>query len=341
MFTLSKNKKTMSIPVENSYIEKNKSLFKLPLNSHDMMFAEALIDNSGLSVTNTYIANFYRLYFYNKILSIINIENLPDSINERYFKNTLLSGYTNIFYAPEYGVIANKGSLLGQDIYYNPTECHFNNPNFNQTYIRKIANKQTDRKYFKNYTALIKLSPNFEGVLPICYYYADLMAVAVQGIDSNVINSKLAYVFACENQTQAESFKKMFDEIANGYPAVFADKKLFNPDTGELNVSLFNNNVSNTFISDKLLELKVKIENEFNSYIGLNAVNTDKKERLITSEIELSNNNNRLLIELWVNEINNCLKIANYLFNLDIKASININDDINVNKGVDYVENEA
>lgn len=290
-------------------------LFKLPLNSDEMMFYESLLDNSGLSVTNTWIASFYRIYFYNKLLSIIQVDGLPDSIDERFFKNRILTkGYLGIFETEKYGVIASDVSLSDLDIYYNPTTMTAVNPKFVEIYKRKI---DVD-------SALVKLSPNFETVLPIVYYYADLMAVAVQGIDSNVLNSKLAYVFACENQTDADSFKKMFDEIANGYPAVFVDKKLFD-DEGNLKVQMFNNNINNTFIADKLMKLKTDIENEFNAFIGLNTVNTEKKERLITPEVELSNNNNKLLIELWRDTINDGLDKANELYNLNMRVTLNIN----------------
>lgn len=290
-------------------------LFKLPLNSNEMMFYKSLLDNSGLSVTNTWMANFYRIYFYNKIYSILQVNDLPDSIDERFFKNRILTrGFLGIFETNKYGLIASDVALTDLDIYYNPTKMDAVNPKFTEIYRRTI---DLDG-------CLIKLSPNFETVLPIVYYYADLMAVAVQGIDSNVLNSKLAYVFACGNQTEADSFKKMFDEIANGYPAVFVDKKLFDDD-GNLKVQMFNNNINNTFIADKLMKLKTDIENEFNAFIGLNTVNTEKKERLITSEVELSNNNNKLLIELWQNTLNDGLKKVNDMFSTNINVTLNIN----------------
>lgn len=280
-----------------------------------MMFYKSLLDNSGLSVTNTWMANFYRIYFYNKIYSILQVNDLPDSIDERFFKNRILTrGFLGIFETNKYGLIASDVALTDLDIYYNPTKMDAVNPKFTEIYRRTI---DLDG-------CLIKLSPNFETVLPIVYYYADLMAVAVQGIDSNVLNSKLAYVFACGNQTEADSFKKMFDEIANGYPAVFVDKKLFDDD-GNLKVQMFNNNINNTFIADKLMKLKTDIENEFNAFIGLNTVNTEKKERLITSEVELSNNNNKLLIELWQNTLNDGLKKVNDMFSTNINVTLNIN----------------
>lgn len=303
----------------------NKMFNPFPLDSNEMMWVEALNNNSGLNVTNSYVASFYRMYFYNKLFSIIQINGLPDSIDERYFKNTLLTrGFLGVFDTEEYGLIANHGAVWDYDIYYNPVMFRAVNPKLHFRYERKIGID----------VELVKLSPNFETVLPLIYYFADLMAVAVQGIDVNILNSKLAYVFLCENQKQAESFKKLMEEIVNGEGAVFADKKLFTED-GKLKVELFNRDLKNTYIVDKLMELKKDIENEFNSYIGLSVVNTDKRERLITPEVELSNNNNRLIIELWQTTINDCLEKVNKMFNTNINCTLNLNtikggEDVNV-----------
>ena len=54
-------------------------------------------------------------------------------------------------------------------------------------------------------------------------------------------------------------------------------------------------------------------------------MNTEKKERLITPEIELSNNNNKLIIELWQDTINEGLEKVNEMFGTDIKCRLNIN----------------
>lgn len=296
-------------------MKKDKMFNPFPLDSNEMMWAEALSNNSGLNVTNSYVASFYRMYFYNKLFSIIQINNLPDSIDERYFKNTLLTrGFLGVFNTDEYGLIANHGAVWDYDIYYNPVMFRPVNPKLHFRYERKIGID----------VELVKLSPNFETVLPLIYYFADLMAVAVQGIDVNILNSKLAYVFLCENQKQAESFKKLFEEIVNGEGAAFADKKLFD-ENGKLKVELFNRDIKNTYIVDKLVELKKDIENEFNSYIGLSVVNTDKRERLITPEVELSNNNNRLIIELWQSTINDCLEKVNNMFNTNVNCTLNLN----------------
>ena len=84
------------------------------------------------------------------------------------------------------------------------------------------------------------------------------------------------------------------------------------------------------------LQLKTEIENDFNSFIGLTVVNTEKKERLITPEIELSNNNNKLIIELWQKEVNRCLEIANNTFGLNMKLELNLNAiDDKRDRGVD------
>ena len=46
----------------------------------------------------------------------------------------------------------------------------------------------------------------------------------------------------------ASSYKKMFDDIASGKPAVVVSKDLYNETTGEPNWDKFDNNIKNTGI---------------------------------------------------------------------------------------------
>ena len=66
------------------------------------------------------------------------------------------------------------------------------------------------------------MQPDYGSCWDIVSYYADLLALATESLAVNITNSKLAYVFACQDKTVAESFKKMFDQINEGNPAVFA-----------------------------------------------------------------------------------------------------------------------
>lgn len=66
----------------------------------------------------------------------------------------------------------------------------------------------------------------------------------------------------------------------------FGDKKQFNPD------GIKSIRTDAPFIADKLMEYKKQIWNEALCFLGINTLNQEKKERLITDE---ANSNNELI----------------------------------------------
>jgi hypothetical protein len=86
-----------------------------------------------------------------------------------------------------------------------------------------------------------------------------------------------------ESKSQAETMKKMFDEISSGHPAVFVNENAVNP------AKFFFNNVKQNFVGEELQTVKRSIINEFLTEIGINNANTDKRERLNSDEVNANN----------------------------------------------------
>ena len=59
----------------------------------------------------------------------------------------------------------------------------------------------------------------------------------------------------------------------------------------------------------------------FNSAIGIPNANTQKKERLITDEVNKRDSETEALVELWLETMRDDLKKVNEMFNLDITVS--------------------
>ena len=145
------------------------------------------------------------------------------------------------------------------------------------------------------------------------------MALTAESLGVNLLNSKFSYVFGATNKAGAESLKKLYDNIASGEPAVFADKQLFGPD-GKLAVNLLTQNVAQNYIGDKLLEALRKIEIEFFSRVGIPSANTDKKERLITDEVNANNIETQSKCAMWLEELKDSIAATNDMFGLDIEV---------------------
>lgn len=248
---------------------------------------------------------FYCRYLYQKAISVFKW-NIPETWNKTMFLLTLYSyGYVGVFNTGKYGVIYNPCTVGGRNIFYEPAYVMLANP-----LLPELTGKQLE---IGTDCALIRLTPDYMGILDMIGFYAEKMALASQGIDVNIINSKLAYVFGAKDTAQAKSFKKMFDQITDGEPAVIVDKKLFNDD-GTPNWQLFTQNLKQTYLADQLISDLRKIEDEFNTRIGIPNANTDKRERLITDEVNANNVETETLPELWLDNIKRGIDQAEKLF---------------------------
>lgn len=239
------------------------------------------------------------------------------------FLLTLYSrGYVGVVNTQKYGVIFNPCSVGGRNVFYEPAYILMANP-----LLPEITGRQLE---ISTDCGIIRLTPDYIGILDLVGFYAEKMALCSQGIDVNIINSKLAYVFSAKDQTQARTFKKMFDQITDGEPAVVVDKKLFNDD-GSPNWQLFTQNLKQTYITDSLIIDLRKIEDEFNTRIGIPNANTDKRERLISDEVNANNVETETLPELWLDNLNRTIEQTVKLYpELSGKISVDWRDKPNV-----------
>ena len=133
----------------------------------------------------------------------------------------------------------------------------------------------------------------------------------------NLVNTKLSYVFFAEDKGGAESFKKMYDDVASGKTAVVIDKALRNED-GSLNWEMFNQDLKSAYITPDILCDMRKIVDMFDTKIGIPNANTDKRERLNTDEVNANNVDTVSLADLWLTELKKGCEQTRKLFGIDI-----------------------
>lgn len=278
---------------------------------------------STVHVNNTALSNYYRRYMLQKVLSVFKFENLPEHWAVNYFLYSLFTfGFVAIVNTNKFGVIPQHCSLYGYNVMYQPTNVQIANPLINGTLNPEIGTE----------CALIRMQPDYGSAWDIVCHYADLKALACEAAAINMVNSKLAYIFACESKTAAESFKKLYDQIQEGNPAAFPDKKLFNED-GSPAWFTFANNLKNNYIANDLLQDMAKIDSMFNTEIGIPNVNIAKESGVSKSEIMSNNMETRSKAEIWLEEIRKGLRTANELFNLNMSVSFRFDDSEVLNDG--------
>lgn len=283
-------------------------------NNIPAMYGEIDLYNSSFSpstvhVKNTMLQRYFRKYLLQKAISVFKWK-LPEEWDEDYFKYTLYGiGYIAVLNTRTFGVICQGGALGGYNLYYRPSYIMITNPLIRGTIT---ANINTD-------CAVIKLQPDYSSIMDIVGYYADQMALASEALGMNLVNVKTGIIFGANDKAQAESFKKMFDKINGGDPAVVIGKNMLD-DKGQPSWYPFVSNLKELYISDQVLSDMRKIEAMFDTEIGIPNANTDKAERLITDEVNANNTETATRCELWLESIRKGLKKANNMFGLSLSV---------------------
>ena len=272
--------------------------------------ANSLITPSTMHVRNTGLQWYFRRYLLQKAIAVFKWK-MPDTWAKNYFLYVLYTwGYIAVINTDKFGVIPQACSLMGYDVFYQPTNAVISNP-----LLTGILQPRIDVQ-----CALIKLQPDYGGIMDKINFYADMLALSAETAGTNLFNSKLAFVFASQNKSGAESFKKMYDKIASGEPAVFVDKDLFD-DEGKPNWTMFNQDLRNSYIVGDIMEDMRKWEQKFCSDLGIPNSNTEKKERLITSEVESNNIEVKLWGDLALEELKKGCKKASEMFNINLDVA--------------------
>lgn len=260
---------------------------------------------------------YFRRYLIQKILSVFEFKNIPDTWSKDYFLYTLfLWGFVAVINTDKFGVIPQHCSLFGYDVFYRPTHASIANPLLRGNLKPQIG---VDCE-------LVKMQPDYGSCWDIVAYYGDLLALCTESLGVNLVNSKLAYVFACQDKTTAESFKKMYDKINEGNPAVFADRKLFD-ESGEPLWTTFQNNLKQNYVAGDMLNDMLKIDARFCTEIGIPNVNLAKKSGVTDNEVEANNIDTKSKAEIWLETIRDSLNKVNNMFGLDINVDFRFKGD--------------
>lgn len=299
------------------------------------MLSERLINIlENIKVPNTYWKDRTVMYKYwfrsllEKIDSSIIFNNLPDMWNDDFFHICLWAlGFVAVFKSPtieigkKYGpIVFNPCTITGYDFYYQPVKAIVSNPNLDNVFTKEFS--------IGSDCELIKLTPDFIGVLDIIDYYASKLAEISKGIDVGLINAKMPLILTAKNDAQAETLKKVFDKVQAGESLIIWKNEVDHDELMPVKdpFESFVNDYQKTYVVHNLLEDMQNILNSFYSEIGI-PVTIDKKERLITSETDFATAQSQARISTWIETLKESLIKVNSMFNINITAEIAYNID--------------
>ena len=223
----------------------------------------------------SYYAWLYR--FLNIAISMFEYKNLPEGIDTRMMELWLLTnGYCIFFHdealtadpnnrAPE-GYAVLQGVAYGEwDIYNLPTERRAYAPNG----FQKELNEENSVIIFNNQLRTPEIF--------ILMMYAQRIAEIDRTIDTNVQNQKAPKVIRCDEK-QRLTWKNIAMQIDGNVYTIAADKNVDLKDIEVLDLTV-------PFVGEDLDRLKRRYISECMTFLGVEGVDTDKKERLIGQEV--------------------------------------------------------
>ncbi len=211
------------------------------------------------------------LQYYNRLLELaINMyewKNLPDTVDERFLELTLFSDGMAVFFRDDIlGELCLQCMIGGElDVYRIPIDRTAYATNGYQMRL----NNQNSVIIFNNYT-------HTNSMLDVEMYASRLYEIE-RTIDVNVKAQKTPLIVrATENQRL--TMKNLYMQYAGNEPFIFGDNNL---DMDAIKVLPTNA----PYVADKLNILKRQIWNEALTYLGIENSNTEKKERLVSDEV--------------------------------------------------------
>lgn len=225
-------------------------------------------------------------------LSVFEWVNLPKSMNAMWLEKCLYyNGMASLLKDKNYGFINTNCASNGYiNIYGLPTSL--NCYSFDYQTSRKLYTGLKDnlsearREYLEN-SECILVQNNWDrtptaGSMEL---FALRLYEAERTADTNIKAQKTP-VMILINENQRIMMENLYSQYDGNKPFIFGDKD-------QLNEGLLRAVKTDApFIADKIMDYKKEIWNEALTFLGINNIMVDKKERLITEE---ANSNNELI----------------------------------------------
>ena len=230
---------------------------------------KARLINSQMSNLSTYL--MYRRQLVSLATNVFLFRNLPEIIDKRYMNNCLLmNGAVAFFYDEglESVVCLPYTNILKKDLYGRPTSIIVHGEN---GYQRVLMQGEFVIMYDNN---------SYRSIYADILQYSERLGLCERVCDINISQQKTPRLWRT-NQNQLKSVEDTLNEIDGFVEKVVSYKNL---DLNEIQCIL---NPA-PFITDKIDDHMAKKWAEFYRLIGIASLIEQKKERIITDEIAVS-----------------------------------------------------
>lgn len=273
-------------------------------------------------------ARFWYDLLWNKAVSIFEYEDLPDTVNRDYLETTLMSrGNVTWINDNEGNLRALYGAAYGFDCYGFPTTAEIANPVLGT--IRGTFH--LDAVWMRNNIYALPVQDKI-------FEYAMQLAQLDTNLKVNLDNLKTTTIFAVDNDAQATQVKDIYKKIVSGEPGLIVGDNL--DFLSENKVNVFSSNIQ--YLGTQFLADRRTIINDFLTLFGINNIALEKKERLITGEVDSNDQELEINKYFWLKPREDAIAEVNKIFGTNIKVKMVEPEKIEnvLMKGVEEDDNE-
>ena len=287
---------------------------KNKVKAKDIRFLDSMLMNS--ETYYDYLERFKKI-----CLSMFEWVNLPESMNARFLEECLYyKGQAALLKDEEYGFINTQAATNGYlNIYGLPTSLNC----FSFSYS-KYRNLYTGLDGTENKDCILVMN-NWERIptATTIELFCQRLAEAEQTASVNIKAQKTPVLIVVD-ENQRLMMENLYSQYDGNRPFIFGDKN-------QLSENAINCiNTGAPFIADKIMDYKKQIWNEALQFLGINTLQTEKKERLITDEASSNNELINLNLQSMLIPRQEAAKQFNKLFGLtgDKAISVRLRSDL-------------
>ena len=264
------------------------------------------------SLKNTENAKYNYLTFHhyfdwltNLATNVFEWENLPEGVPEYFIEKTLYwRGKALFFKDPELGFFCLPAGGVGKkNVYGEDTEFHA----FSYGYERRVL---------ANEGVLIWNNNTKSPTVQIIHAFAGRLSNNERVTDTN-LNAQRTPVLLVGDEKSLLTLKNIYKKYEGNEPVIYGDKNFFQGNDGIKAV-----NTLAPYVIDKLDTHKMNLWNEALTFLGIKNANVEKRERLITSEVEANDQHIKSNVDIMLTSRQRACMQINEMFGTNISVKL-------------------
>lgn len=226
---------------------------------------------------------------------------LPEGIEEKHIERFLFDhGMAIWFKDPQMSYMCLEAQTSGKlNVYGEPLKWFASGFNYHECYDAEDC-------------VIIDNNPIRLSTRDVVMFYVNKITEAERTMDVNIKACKTPYIFACDDK-DVLTFKRIFQMVDGNVPALYVDKGL-NLDS----VQVFQTNVK--FMGNDIMDYKKSVENELLTFLGVNNLAVDKKERVNVSEANSNNQMTKSFADLQLESRQLACERINTMYGLNLSV---------------------